>query len=413
MSHHFQKKIDELFEYGSKQSLYERSAINLIASDNAYPVSWTHNSPYKGHMIQEGRVGARPFAGAKYHDAIEYLAVEAAKEVFAADHANVQPHSCSQANQAAYHALLKPGDRMLSLGFSAGGHLTHGQSYNFSGRTYESDFFGLDSKEQIDYEAMVKKASEFHPKIIVCGSSAYPRMYDVEKLREVADEIGAYLMLDLSHEAGLIAGAAVTNPVPIADVCTMSLDKTLRGPFGGIILCKSEFKKKIESAVHPGTQSSFSVRRISDSAHAILLTQSDEFKQYARSLLQNAKAMEQVFLENGFELVAGGTEKHYTIVKLRPSTELSGVDAEKLLERSSILVNRQTIPRDESASMNKATGIRVGCSWITSRGFTREEAVRTASLICSVLMREIAPEDCREKVTALLAVRRASDVWME
>jgi glycine hydroxymethyltransferase len=399
---------------GSELSAYERGVINLIASDNAFPTAISRNPVYTGSMIQEGLVGKRPFAGARLHDQLENKAVEIACRVFGAEHANLQPHSCSQANQAVFHAFLSTGDTALALGFQAGGHLTHGLRSNFSGRHYRFIHYGVGTDELIDYGALERLAQTERPKLIVCGSSSYPRLFDASRLRHIADTVGAKLLLDLSHEAGLIAGEAIANIVPYADAVTMSIDKTLRGPFGGMILCKREFAESIERAVHPGTQSSFPLFAVASKAHSLALTQSPEFKEYTRQVLRNAQALASAFPSDS--LFTGGTDKHYLVLNVKKLYDLSGTQAENLLEEVGILTSRQSIPSDQSKKMSDAGGIRLGTPWISSRGYDERDCLAIANLIGRVLSapsNELARAQAAKEVRELISVDRANDVWRD
>lgn len=411
---HLESLKDRLNHYGSSLTTYEQSVINLIASDSARCKQFTDTPPYAGHMIQEGLLEKRPFAGALLHDQIEALASEAACQIFQADHANLQPHSCSQANQAVYHALLQPGDAVLALGFKAGGHLTHGLKLNFSGRSYHFSFYGLGENDLIDYDEAHRLAKTLLPKLIICGSSAYPGLFDAPRLRAIADSVGARLMFDLSHEAGLIAAAVIPNPIPLADVATMSLDKTLRGPFGGAIMCRKELVSVIDKAVHPGTQSSFSVRSISDKAHALILSQEADFIRYARSVLGNAKALAQCFSNFPNILLTGGTEKHYIILDVQKHFSLSGEMAEQRLEEVNILSSRQTLPYDKSAKMSEASGIRLGTAWATSRGYEEDDFQLLGKIIIATLSSKGDKETLRHlagQVRQLVRRQRPNDVW--
>jgi len=399
---------------GSRQAAYERRVVNLIASDNAYPSSQADSPPYCGWMIQEGLVGHRPFAGATIHDAIEELGQRVARNVFRVDHANLQPHSCSQANQAAYAAVAEPGARMLALGFRAGGHLTHGLRVNYSGRIYSFAHYGVGADGLIDYDAARDLARRVRPRVLICGSSSYPRDFDVSCLRGIADEVNALLMLDVSHEAGLIAGGAMTNPLPMADIGTMSLDKTLRGPFSAMVLCRSALADQVDRAVHPGTQSSFSIRRISDAAYALILTQTTAFQRYAKRTVENARTLAEHLLAGGAELLTGGTDKHYVVVNTAASFGLSGTDAEGVLQNLAILTNRQTLPTDGSGRSNASSGLRLGTAWITSRGYRRRDVVELADIIRAALMQNRRSRNSlKDRVHALVDRERPGDVWLE
>lgn len=404
----------ELHHYGSELSKYERQVINLIASDNAITKEQSNNPPYSGYMIQEGLLEKRPFAGAILHDNIEELAARIACKVFSAEHANLQPHSCSQANQAVYHALLTPGDTVLALGFKAGGHLTHGLKINFSGRMYNFVFYDTACNGIIDYDKAAELAQTISPKLIVCGSSSYPRLFDAKRLRTIADSVNAKLMFDLSHEAGLIAAGSIPNPIPLADVATMSLDKTLRGPFGGTILCRQELATAIDKAVHPGTQSSFSVRKISDAANALILTQGQEFREYATNVLKNAKQLEESFRHFPGLLLTGGTDKHYVVLDVKQSFGLSGAAAEQCLEKIGILTSRQTLPYDLSSKISDTGGLRLGTAWATSRGYRAVDFKKIAEIISVALSAgndNTTLTSLAAQVKVLAACAREADVW--
>ena len=402
--------LAQLRGLGARIARYERNVVNLIASDNAVPLA--RIPVYPGHVIQEGLAGRRPFAGARLHDALEEAAAAVACRVFSAEHANVQPHSCSQANQAVYHALLSPGDTVLSLSFRAGGHLTHGMRSNFSGRHFRFVHFSVGSDERIDYETALSLAKEHRPKLVVCGSSSYPRLYDAERLRAMADAAGAHLMFDLSHEGGLIAGRALANIVPTSDVTTMSTDKTLRGPFGGIILCRSELSAAIDKAVHPGTQSSFQLRKIADTAQALIITQFAEFGRYASAVLANARELERAF--DAEHLFTGGTDKHYVVLNVRKAFAIDGATAERRLEHLGILVSRQSIPSDVSGKMSDASAVRLGTAWITSRGYDRDDVRAIAEVVHSALADADGDRPrphLVNRVAALCERIRENDVW--
>lgn len=408
------KLLNQLRQLGERQWAYEKSVINLIASDNAFPRAQSDEQSYVGHMIQEGLRGQRPFAGAVLHDEIEAFAEQIACEVFDAEHANLQPHSCSQANQAVYHALLSPGDAVLALGFRAGGHLTHGLKGNFSGRFYRFTFYGTGPDGFIDYSHARDLALSVKPKLIVCGSSSYPRLLDAEKLRAITNEVGALLMLDLSHEAGLIAGRVIVNPVPFADAATMSLDKTLRGPFGGLVLSRHPLAAAIDRAIHPGTQSSFPIRKLTDAAHALILTQTKWFRDYARAVLENAKALEHRFSAHSAVMVTGGTDKHYVVLDVKATFGLSGIDAERRLESIGILTSRQSLPQDASNYAAMAGGLRLGSAWATSRGYLTPEFDEIAEIILLALAGQFGEAQMNalaRRVDKLASINRVGDVW--
>ncbi len=396
---------------GASQEAYERSTINLIASDNLIPAWRQHDLPYHGDMIQEGIVGYRPFAGAALHDEIENVAADVAKAVFGTDHAILQSHSCSQANQAVYHALLKPGDRVLALQFKAGGHLTHGMKGNFSGRLYDFRFFGVNEEGRIDYDAVRFLAREARPGLIVCGSSSYPWAYDVASLRGICDEVGAWLMLDVSHEGGLIAGSAFACDLRVPDVVTMSLDKTLRGAHGAAILCTAALAERLDSAVHPGTQSSFPIRRLTDSAVALLETQTEMFAEYAARAVGLARHLSSAFTAAYPGAVfGGGTDKHYLLLDSAAAFGCDGIAAERALERVGVLANRQTLPSARSSRLRDADGLRVGTAWAASAGYTLADAEKLAEIVAGVLSRRVSDAEAAAAVAGLVAVKRELDV---
>ncbi len=408
----YENRICELRVLGRRMWAHETSTINLIASDNAYPAECSEYPVYRGHIVQEGLPGRRPFAGAEFHDELENLAVAIACKVFGAQHANLQPHSCSQANQAVYHALLSPGDMVMALDFRTGGHLTHGMKTNFSGRHFQFCFYGVDASGSIDYEHAKSLALLNRPKLIICGSSSYPRLFDAVALRAIADSVGAKLMFDLSHEAGLIAGGAIPNIVSYADVTTMSIDKTLRGPFGSIILCRKEFAEKIDKAVHPGTQSSFSVRKIASIAQALALTQTKEFQIYTENVLGNAKILAKHFRSD--LLFSGGTDKHYIVIDTHRGFGLAGAEAEAKLSKLNILTSRQSLPTDTSSKMSAAGGLRIGTAWASSRGYTANDFIQLSEILIRGLEIDENSTEFRglsKKVLELAKRERTNDVW--
>ncbi|MFI9011471.1 serine hydroxymethyltransferase [Actinosynnema sp. NPDC053489] len=400
---------DRLHALGARQERYERDVINLIASDNAVPGWRERTRPYSGDMIQEGIAGARPFAGAAVHNELELLAAEVARAVFGVDHAVLQPHSCSQANQAVYHCLLSPGDRVLALHFRSGGHLTHGMRKNFSGSLYDFRFYGVGADGVIDYAAAREVAREFRPRLVVCGSSSYPWTYDVPELRSICDEVGAELLLDLSHEAGLIAGGAFDCDLGLADAVTMSLDKTLRGPHGAAILCRADLADRMDAAVHPGTQSSFPVRRLTDAAAALLETRTERFAEYARRSVDLARALAGAFTAHApGAAVGGGTDKHYFLLDTRRAFGLDGRTAEERLERAGLLTNRQSLPSDRSNRIDAAGGVRIGTAWLSSCGYTTADVADLVALVVGALTADPAVDG--DVARDFAAVARPLDV---
>ena len=342
-------KKSQLFRYHRQELKHQKNTLNLIASEN-YP------SPqvlfYGGSLLMakyaEGYPNNRYYQGCKYVDKIESLTIELAKKLFGAEHANVQPHSGAQANQAVYLALLRPGDTILSLDLLAGGHLTHGAQVNFSGTIYKVYCYNLDPDAQkLDYEKIRKKAREVRPKLIIAGYSSYSLKIDFAKFRKIADEVGAFLLADIAHVAGLVATNLFPNPVPYADAITFTTQKTLRGPRGGVILSKKELREKIDRAVFPGNQGGPNIAIIAAKSQCFSEASQPEFKEYQKRVLENAKTMANYFLERGVKIISGGTETHLLIIDTKSSYGLTGKRAAELLEEVEIICNKQMIPYDE------------------------------------------------------------------
>lgn len=416
MPERFEQLQEELVRGAHLQDAYDLNTINLIAPASPTPLRYFHNTVLKHNAIAEGLLGKRPYAGAEGFNIVEGVAVEAAKALFGAEHANVQPHSVSQANQAVYQALLKPGDRVLAMKFSDGGHLTHGLKPNFSGRFYDFEFYGTDATTGlIDYDALDKKASEFNTKLIVCGASSYPRALDFERLAEISHRVGSYLMADLSHPAGLIVGGKFPQPFPECDVVTLTLDKTMLGPHGGIVLAKSELAERIDKAVHPGVQSSIPLRRIYEMAQCLIDCSRPWFTDYIDRVVRNMKAFEDEFSPIPDMMVSGGSDTHLMVINTKDTFDLTGRDSETLLEKIGILTNRQVVP-GEKLKPYVASGIRLGTSWITARGYSEDEARVIANLILDNLSNPNDPEvvaGSKQIVGELLSLKRANDVWFD
>ena len=328
----------------------------------------------------EGYPGRRYYGGCEYVDVVEDLARDRAKELFGADHANVQPHSGAQANMAVYHALLQPGDKVFGLSLAAGGHLTHGSSANASGKLY--DFFGYGTNPEtgyIDYDELEKNVAALKPKMIVAGASAYPRIIDFETIGRIAKKYGAYLFVDMAHIAGLVASGDHPSPIPYADVVTTTTHKTLRGPRGGLILCKAEFAKAIDHAIFPGTQGGPLEHIIAAKAVCFKEALSDEFKEYQHQIVRNSKAFADALLKEGFDLVTGGTDNHLSLIDLRPMG-VTGKEMQARLDDVHITANKNAIPNDPEKP-TVTSGIRVGTPAVTSRGFKEEDMVKVAKLI--------------------------------
>ena len=363
----------------------QRDKIELIASENTVSeaVLEAAGSPLT-NKYAEGYPGKRYYGGCEYVDIVEQLAIDRAKQLFGAEHVNVQPHSGAQANTAVYFAVLEPGDKILGLDLSHGGHLTHGMKLNVSGRTYESEFYQVDPETQtLNYETIRQRALEVKPKIIVAGASAYPRIIDFKKFREIADEVGAYLFVDMAHIAGLVAAGLHPNPVPYADFVTTTTHKTLRGPRGGIIMCKEEYAKKINSAVVPGQQGGPLMHIIAAKAVAFKEALSPEFRQYAAQIIANAKAMSEVLLSRGVNLVSGGTDNHLMLIDLR-GTGVTGKDLQERLDDCNITANKNTIPFDPEKPM-VTSGVRIGTPAVTARGFKEEDCKIVADCIADCI----------------------------
>ena len=377
----------ELWQAIEKETNRQQNNLELIASENIVSEGvMAAQGSILTNKYAEGYPGRRYYGGCEFVDVVENLAIERAKSIFGAAYANVQPHSGSQANTAAYLALIETGDTVLGMDLSAGGHLTHGSPVNFSGKTYNFVSYGVDpATEVIDYNVVRILARKHQPKLIVAGASAYSRTIDFAKFREIADEVGAKLMVDMAHIAGLVAAGLHPNPVPYADITTSTTHKTLRGPRGGLILTNDEdLAKKINSAVFPGIQGGPLEHVIAAKAVAFKEAQDASFKEYSEQVIRNAQAMAKVFNQAPqARLVSGATDNHLLLIDVR-GFDLNGKEAEALLDQVNITVNKNSIPF-ESLSPFKTSGIRVGTPAITSRGFKEEDCVEVAKLIVKVL----------------------------
>ncbi len=375
----------EVYEAMNLELSRQRNNIELIASENfVSPAVMAAVGSHLTNKYAEGLPGKRYYGGCQYVDIVENLAIERCKQLFGCDHANVQPHSGAQANTAVYFALLTPGDTILGMNLSHGGHLTHGSPVNISGKYFKIVPYGVSEQdERIDYDALEKIAVENKPKMIVAGASAYPRIIDFPRLREIADKVGAYLMVDIAHIAGLVAAGLHPSPVPYADIVTTTTHKTLRGPRGGVIMCKEEYAKAIDKAVFPGMQGGPLMHVIAGKAVAFKEALSPEFKKYQEQVVKNAAAMADEFTKCGVRLVSGGTDNHLMLVDLRDK-DMTGKELEKMLDEVNITVNKNTIPF-ETTSPFVTSGIRVGTPSITSRGFKEEDARLVARLIAKII----------------------------
>ncbi len=363
----------------------QKETINLIAAENyASAAVLKAQGSVLTNKYAEGYPGQRYYAGCTNIDAIESLAIERAKKLFGAEHTNVQPHSGSQANMAAYLALLEPGDTVMGMNLSHGGHLTHGSPANFSGRWYKFVSYGVDREtERLDYAEIEKLALKHRPKLIIAGASAYPRIIDFQRFRAIADAVGAHLLVDMAHIAGLVAAGVHPSPVPHALVVTSSTHKTLRGPRSGFILCKQELAAKIDAAVFPMTQGGPQMHAIAAKAIAFFEAMQPEFISYQKAVLENAQMLASELKRHGLRLISGGTDNHLILIDLVP-TGITGREAQNALEAAGILVNRNAIPFD-TRPPQIASGIRLGTPAVTSRGFGTEEMKQIASSIIKVL----------------------------
>lgn len=362
----------------------QKNRIELIASENfvSETVMLAAGTPLT-NKYAEGYPAKRYYGGCEYVDVVENIARERACRLFGAEHANVQPHSGSQANTAVYVALLSPGDTVMGMSLAAGGHLTHGSPVNLSGLYYNFVPYGVDDETHlIDYDKMQAQAEECKPKLIVAGASAYPRVIDFARMREIADSVGAYLMVDMAHIAGLVAAGLHPSPVPYADVVTTTTHKTLRGPRGGMILCREELAKKIDKAIFPGIQGGPLMHIIAAKAVCFGEALKPEFKEYQTQIVKNARVLADTLLEGGFRLVSGGTDNHLMLVDLRPFG-VTGKDFEHNLDEVGITLNKNAIPNDP-ASPFITSGVRIGTPAVTSRGMKEAEMVEIGKLITAV-----------------------------
>ena len=378
--------------------------IELIASENfvSPAVMAALGSPLT-NKYAEGYPAKRYYGGCEYVDLAEELARERAKKLFGAEHANVQPHSGSQANMAAYFALLKPGDTVLGMSLSHGGHLTHGSPFNISGKYFHFISYGLkEETETIDYDALEALALEHRPRMIVAGASAYPRLIDFERFRKIADSVGAFLMVDMAHIAGLVAAGLHPSPVPYADVVTSTTHKTLRGPRGGLILCRAEHQKAIDKAIFPGIQGGPLMHTIAAKAICFLEALTPGFNEYQEQVIKNAKALEESFKALGVRMVSGGTDNHLLLLDFA-DIEMTGAAMEDLLGQANITVNKNMVPRDRRSSA-VTSGIRIGTPAVTTRGMKEEDMRLIAEGIADILARgEEALPQVKDLARALTA----------
>ncbi|WP_117237491.1 serine hydroxymethyltransferase [Thermus sediminis] len=392
---------EALFRLIALEEKRQREGLELIASENFVSQAVREAvGSILTNKYAEGYPGARYYGGCEFVDQVEALAIERAKALFGAAWANVQPHSGSQANMAVYMALMEPGDTLLGMDLAAGGHLTHGAKVNFSGKLYKAVFYGVNPEtERIDFEEVRRIALEHRPKVLVAGASAYPRVWDFQAFRQIADEVGAYLVVDMAHFAGLVAAGLHPNPVPHAHVVTSTTHKTLRGPRGGLILSQDlELGKRIDKLIFPGIQGGPLEHVIAGKAVAFFEAMQPEFQEYSRLVVQNAKRLAEELAQRGYRIVTGGTDNHLLLVDLRPKG-LTGKEAEERLDQVGITVNKNAIPFDPKPP-RVTSGIRLGTPAITTRGFTPEEMPTIADLIDRALTQGPS-EALREEVRRL------------
>ncbi|NOQ36788.1 MAG: aminotransferase class I/II-fold pyridoxal phosphate-dependent enzyme [Methylococcaceae bacterium] len=396
---------DELFQAIEEEHQRQEDHIELIASENyTSPRVLEAQGSQLTNKYAEGYPAKRYYGGCEFVDKVEQLAIDRAKELFDADYANVQPHSGSQANMAVFMALIQPGDTILGLSLADGGHLTHGAKPNFSGKIYNSIQYGLNAAGEIDYDQVEALALEHKPKVLVAGFSAYSRIWDWQRFRDIADKVSAYLFVDMAHVAGLVAAGLYPNPVPIADVVTSTTHKSLRGPRGGLILCKSnpELEKKFNSNIFPGIQGGPLMHVIAAKAVSFKEALEPEFKTYQQQVVKNAKAMAEVFMQRGFDVVSGGTDNHLMLVSL-VAKGITGKAADAALGKAHITVNKNAVPNDPQSPF-VTSGIRIGTPAPTTRGFKEAQMMEIANMMCDVMDNmddENVISAVREKVSLL------------
>ena len=403
MSYDIIKSCDpELYGAMEKELQRQRDHIELIASENfTSPAVMEAMGSHLTNKYAEGYPGARYYGGCEHVDVVEQLAIDRAKALFGAEHANVQPHSGSQANVAVYLALLKPGDTILGMDLSHGGHLTHGSKASISGKYFNACFYGVDPEtETIDYEKAMQAAGECKPKLIIAGASAYPRFIDFKKMREIADEVGAYLMVDMAHIGGLVAAGVHPSPVPYADVVTSTTHKTLRGPRGAIILCKDELKKKINSGVFPGTQGGPLMHIIAGKAVCFKEAMSEEFKAYQTQVVKNAAVLADTLSKGGIRLVSGGTDNHLMLADTM-TLGRTGMEVQELLDMAHITANKNAIPFD-TQPVKLTSGMRFGTPAVTTRGMKEAEMAEIGGMIVRLIKEgESAVSEVKDQVIDL------------
>jgi glycine hydroxymethyltransferase len=376
----------------------QRTTIELIASENfASPAVLAAQGSVLTNKYAEGYPGKRYYGGCEEVDKVEVLAIERAREIFGAEHVNVQPHSGSQANEAAYAALIDPGDKVLSMDLAHGGHLTHGMKLNFSGRTYDFAHYGVGADGFIDYDEVREIALRERPKLILAGASAYPRIIDFERFRAIAEEVDAFFLTDMAHIAGLVAAGVHPSPVPHCEIVTTTTHKTLRGARGGMILCREEFAKKVNSRVFPGMQGGPLMHAVAGKAVAFGEALQPEFKEYAASIVENCRALAEGLLEGGLNLVSGGTDNHLVLVDLIEA-DVTGHELEQLLESVGVTCNKNMVPNDPEPP-TVTSGVRLGTPAMTTRGMGPHEMREIADIVCATARGEL--DGLRDRVTQL------------
>lgn len=397
------KSVDpEIYESMLLELERQQNNIELIASENIVsPAVMAAAGTFFTNKYAEGYPDKRYYGGCQYVDIAEKLAIERAKKLFGAEHVNVQPHSGSNANFGVYYAMLKPGDTILGMSLADGGHLTHGAKVNLSGKIFNSVTYGVDPETgRIDYDKVLEIAKECKPQMLVAGASAYPRAIDFKKLREIADEVGCYFMVDIAHIAGLVVAGLHESPIPYADFVTTTTHKTLRGPRGGMIMCKEEYATQIDKAIFPASQGGPLMHVIAAKAVAFKEAESDDFKAYQKQIVLNAKALSETLLKRGVKLVSGGTDNHLMLLNL-VGTGVTGKDLEHLLDAARITVNKNAIPNDPEKPF-VTSGVRIGTPAVTTRGMKEEDMILIGNMIADIIeKREDAVAEVKENVLKL------------
>lgn len=397
------KSVDpEIYESMLLELERQQNNIELIASENIVsPAVMAAAGTFFTNKYAEGYPDKRYYGGCQYVDIAEKLAIERAKKLFGAEHVNVQPHSGSNANFGVYYAMLKPGDTILGMSLADGGHLTHGAKVNLSGKVFNSVTYGVDPETgRIDYDKVLEIAKECKPQMLVAGASAYPRAIDFKRLREIADEVGCYFMVDIAHIAGLVVAGLHESPIPYADFVTTTTHKTLRGPRGGMIMCKEQYATQIDKAIFPASQGGPLMHVIAAKAVAFKEAQSEEFKNYQKQIVNNAKALSETLIKRGIKLVSGGTDNHLMLLNL-VGTGVTGKDLEHLLDAARITVNKNAIPNDPEKPF-VTSGVRIGTPAVTTRGMKEEDMVLIGNMIADIIeKREDAVARVKENVLKL------------